>query len=312
MNRSPDVELVLRDYLADDGASARDHVLDVIEERIMRQPQQRAWRVSWRDSHMNSYLKPLLALAAVVVVAVAGFAMLGRATDSRVGGTVSPIPSASPTASASPSTAASSSGVFPQWYSAASDSSGAGILPAGGRTTRAFMPGSTFIVPEGWVNFTDTADFYGLFPDTPANVAEFARSGGIAQSIFMGVVDTPGGLVCDGVGETEGSTAAGLADSLVANKALVTSKPVEITIGGLNGVRVDSHLDPDWTGSCTSNPDDPLTTDHKDYRGRFIFLDIPSGGKLLIIVDSVHAADFETLVAGAMPIVESFDFVIKE
>ena len=85
MNRSPDVELVLRDYFADDSWTAPDHVLDVIEERIMRQPQQRAWRVSWRDSHVNSYLKPLLAVAAIVVVAVAGFAIL-RPPGTGVGG----------------------------------------------------------------------------------------------------------------------------------------------------------------------------------------------------------------------------------
>ena len=72
MNRQPDVELVMRDYFNDDGLPAPDHVLDVIEERIMRQPQQRAWRVSWRDSHVNSYLKPLLAVAAIVVVALFG------------------------------------------------------------------------------------------------------------------------------------------------------------------------------------------------------------------------------------------------
>ena len=76
MNRSPDVEVVLRDYFSDDSSSAPDYVLDVIEERIMRQPQQRAWRVLRRDSHVNSYVKPLLAVAAIVVVAVAGFAVL--------------------------------------------------------------------------------------------------------------------------------------------------------------------------------------------------------------------------------------------
>src|SRR5262249_1999284 len=86
MNRSADVELVLREYFSDDSSSAPDSVLDVIEERIMRQPQQRSWRVSWRDSHVNSNLKPLLAVAAVVVVAVAGFAFL-RPSGASVGGT---------------------------------------------------------------------------------------------------------------------------------------------------------------------------------------------------------------------------------
>jgi hypothetical protein len=92
MNRTSDVDLVLHDYFADDGSSAPDRVLDVIEERIMRQPQQRAWRVSWRDSHVNGYLKPLLAVAAIVVVAVAGFAIF-RPSSAGVGG-----PRATPTA----------------------------------------------------------------------------------------------------------------------------------------------------------------------------------------------------------------------
>ena len=304
MNRIPDVELVLRDYFADDGFIAPDHVLDAVEERIMRQPQQRAWRVLRRDAHVNSYLKPLLAVAAVVVIAVAGIALLGQPSGSGVGGAASPAPSPSPAPSASPSTAPSATAVFPPWFTAASD--GAGILPPGSQTTRAFLPGSSFTLPEGWVNDTDSVDFYGLFPDTPANEAEFALSGGVAQHMFMGIVDTPEGLICDGIG-TEGSTAAELADSLVANEALVTSEPVDVTIGDLTGTRVDAHLDPDSTGSCPPNPDNP-TQDYTDYRGRFIFLDIPGGAKLLMIVDSVHAADFEAYVAEAMPIVESFRF----
>ena len=298
MNRTPDVELVLRDYFADDGFLAPDHVLEVVEERILRQPQQRAWRVLRRDSHVNSYLKPLLAVAAVVVIAVAGITILGRPSDSGVGGAVSPAPSLSPIPSASPSAAASTSAVFPSWYSPESDSNGAGILPAGSGTTRSYLRGSTFSVPEGWVNEFDTANYYGLWPDTPANQAQFDSFGNLANTILMDVVDTPKGLICDGVGDTVGSNAAELADSLVANEALVTSAPVDVTIGALTGVWVDSYLDPDGTGSC---PD-------KDARARFVFLDMPDGGELLIIVDSAHAADFETFLAEAMPVVESFEF----
>jgi hypothetical protein len=298
MNRSPDVELVLRDYFADDGFIAPDYVLDVVEERIMRQPQQRSWRVSWRDSRVNTYLKPLLAVAAVVVIAVAGFALFGQPSDSGVGGAASPAPSPSPVASSSPSPAPSEGAVFPEWYTPEANSGGAGILSPGSGTTESFLRGSTFSVPEAWVNDTDTADFFGLFPNTPANQTEFDSSGSLANTIFMGVVDTPGGLICDGVGDAVGSNAAELADSLVANEALVTSEPVDVTIGDLTGVWVDSYLDPDGTGGCPN----------MDARGRFVFLDIPRGGKLLIIVDSVHSADFEAFVAEAMPVVESFQF----
>jgi hypothetical protein len=311
MNRSPDVELVLHDYFADDSWTAPDHVLDAIEERIKGQPQQRAWRVLRRDSHVNSYLKPLLAVAAVIVIAVAGIAYLGQPSDSGVGGVASPPPSPSPIAPASPSAVPSAAAAFPEWFTPESGSGGAGILPAGARTTQSFLPGSRFTVPAGWVNDVDTAEFYGLFPDTPANEAEYARSGERAQQIFMGVVDTPSLAICEGVGDTHGSTAAELVESLVADDGLVSSEPVEVTIGDLTGTRVDAYLDPDWTQSCTPNSDDPPTKDDKDYRGRFVFLDIPDGGKLLIVVDSVSSADFEPFLAEAMPIVESFQFDIE-
>ena len=102
---------------------------------------------------------------------------------------VSPAPSPSPAASASPSAAPSASAVFPPWY--AGESNGAGILPAGSQTTKSFVPRFTFTVPEGWVNGGDEAGFYALFPDTPANQAEFAASGGLAQEILMGPHESP-------------------------------------------------------------------------------------------------------------------------
>ena len=38
----------------------------------------------------------------------------------------------------------------------------------------------------------------------------------------------------------------------VANEALSTTEPVDVTIGGLSGRQVDLQLSPDWTGSCCS------------------------------------------------------------
>jgi hypothetical protein len=299
MNRTPSVERVLREYLADDGSAAPDYVLDVVADRIGATRQRRTWPLL-RRLQMNTYVK--LAAAAVVAAVAVGAIYLNLPNRNGVGGE-----SPSPAVSASPSAAPSASAVFPQWFTPEGDLSGAGILSPGSQTTRAFVPGSTFSVPRGWVNDTDSADFYGLFPDTPANEDEFALSGGRAQGIFMGIVDTPT-LICDEAGATEGSSAAELADSAVANEALLTSEPVDVTIGRLTGTRVDAWINPAWTGSCPLAPEDPPTKDYKDYRGRFVFLDIPGGGKLLIIIDSVYAADFEAFLAQAMPIVESFEF----
>ena len=75
MNRSPDVELVLRDYFADDSSTAPDHVLDVIEQRIRRQRQQRPWRLPWR-LRMNAPVKLAVIASAVIVVAIAGYNLL--------------------------------------------------------------------------------------------------------------------------------------------------------------------------------------------------------------------------------------------
>ena len=124
----------------------------------------------------------------------------------------------------------------------------------------------------------------------------------------MGIVDTPGVTPCEGIAATSGSTAAELVDSLVANEALVTSEPIDVTLGGLTGTRVDAYIDHDWTGSCTDSSAGPPTKDDKDYRGRFIFLDRPRPGRILMIVDSMHSADFEAFLADAMPVVESWQF----
>ena len=311
MTPKRDIERVLEHWLDDGIDQMPDRVYLTILDRVERQPQQRAWRVSWRDSHVNSYVKPLLAIAAVVVIAVAGIAILGRPSNSDVGGAVSPAPSPSPESSPSPAVSAapsvspSANAVYPAWFTGGTD--GAGILPAGSQTTQSFMGGATFTVPEGWVNDVDNPDEYGLFPDTPANEAEYASSRRIAQAIFMTKVDTPW-LICEEAGEAKGATAAELADSLAANEAFATSEPVEVTIGGLSGRRIDFQLDPAWTGSCALRPGDPPTMDYKDNRGRGIFLDRPDGGKLLIIVDSLNPAGFEAHLAEAMPIIESLKF----
>ena len=120
MTPQRDIERVLERWLDDGINEMPDLVYLSILDRVERQPQQRAWRVSWRDSHVSTYIKPLAAIAAVVLIAVAGIAILGRPSGSGVGGAaspaVSPAPSPSPAASASPSAAPSASAVFPPWY----------------------------------------------------------------------------------------------------------------------------------------------------------------------------------------------------
>jgi hypothetical protein len=306
MTSERDIERLLDRWLADHPTQVADRVLDGVADRIARQSQHQAWRVLGRDHTVNAYLKPLLAVAAVVVIAVAGIGLLGRPANSP-GGAGSPAPTPSPTASAAPSAAASaapSSGIqLPSWYPTG-DANGAGILAAGSHATRAFSPGFSFSVPEGWVNTYDEAGYFTLFPDTPANQAEFERAEGLAHSIYMGPHESPY-FVCQSFENNRGATAAEMVTALVANEAVATTGLVDVAIGGLTGKQFDVRLDPDWTEPC---PGDPPDLDLTDYRVRGLLLDVPGRGVIVIFVDSLHSAEYEAFLAEAMPIIESFQF----
>jgi len=260
---------------------------------------------------MTTNVKLLGAIAAVVAVVFVGYSLLPSAAG--IGGTAptptpSVIPAASPSAvpTAAPSTSPSSSAVFPSWFTPESGSGGAGGLAAGSQATRSLQPGFTFSIPAGWVNSGDSAGFYGLFPDTLANRAEFARSGDLADSIHMGPVESPW-FVCQAVEQYHG-TAAEMTATAAANDALAMSKPVDVTIGGLTGKRFDVQRNPDWTGTCPPEPGDPPLKDALDERTRVFLLDAPGHGVIVIFLGSKHSADHEAFLAQAMPVVQSFDF----
>jgi hypothetical protein len=103
MNRTPDLDLVLREYLADDGISARDDVLDVVADRISRQPQRRSWPFPWRTT-MTTQLKLATAVVAAAIVAVVGWNLLPRGGSNGGTPTPSPTPVLAPTPTASAST----------------------------------------------------------------------------------------------------------------------------------------------------------------------------------------------------------------
>jgi hypothetical protein len=98
MNRTPDVELVLRQWLADEGDIAPDRVLEVVADRIAMQPQRRKWRLLGRLT-LTPAFKYGIAAAAVLVVVVVGYSLLPKGpsvgTQSPVPPTLAPTPSPS-------------------------------------------------------------------------------------------------------------------------------------------------------------------------------------------------------------------------
>jgi hypothetical protein len=169
------------------------------------------------------------------------------------------------------------------------------------------MPGSTFSVPDGWVNSDDSGGHVELFPDTPANQAEFVSSGSLAHSIVMGPHASPW-FVCDSAENNSGATAAEMVAAVTANEALATTGLVDVAIGGLTGKQFDVQLSPDWTGTCAPSPDDPPGLNLGDQRTRGFLLDVPGRGVMVIFVGSLHSAGHEGFLAEAMPILKSFQF----
>ena len=309
MTSERDIERLLDRWFTDRPTVVADRVLDEVADRIGRQPQQRAWRVLRRDSHVNSYLKPLLAVAAVVVIAVAGVAYsrttigLGRRRR-RLAGPFT-IADCIGLAIHGPIGKRRVSGVVHAGAAAAEP----GSCPRAARRPSPSCPaprsasrraGSTTLIRPISSGCSRTRP-----PTRPSSLAPGAPP---KASSWGSLTPRPSSATKSG--------------RLTAPRPRVGRLPgrqrgtCDVRAGRCHDRWLDRHASrrpprPRLDGELPRAPDDPPTKDYKDYRGRFVFLDIPGGGKLLIIVDSVHAADFEALLAEAMPIVESFEFDLE-
>jgi hypothetical protein len=302
MTHERDVERVLERWLADGVDQMPDRVYQSILDRVERQPQQRAWRVSWRDSHVNRYIKPLIAIAAVVLVAVAGITVVGRPSGSNVGGSAA-SPSPSPAPSIAPSAAAT-----PPWddQPQCGDIGCGGPLTAGTYTSTGLQPPVTYTLTTPWVNVRDKRYFFVLYPDTPAN-RTLAAGGSIPRYIL--ILPDPAQVVWEEGCPDErasaalGVDAAGFAEHLASWDGLSVTEPVPVTLSGLSGQQIDVSLQPGWTG-CLPGSAGGLPPAQTPFR--FIVLDKPDGKTMMIVL--VAQPDFDSFVAEAMPVVESFQF----
>jgi len=157
MTTQRDIERLLDIWLRDGPDAVADRVVDGAADRIEHQSQRPAWQVHWRDSHVTTSLRPFAAAAAVIVVAIAGVAVIVALTSR--GGVASPTASPAPSASAGATSSAAAFACF-------GDTTGcAGPLTAGEHVSANFLQGLTFTVPEGWVNVRDIPRTYGLETD---------------------------------------------------------------------------------------------------------------------------------------------------
>jgi hypothetical protein len=318
MTADRDIERVLEHWLVDGVDQMPDRVRLSILDRVEREPQRRAWRVSWRDTHMNTYLKYAVAVAAVVVLGVVGLATFGSRPGSNVGG---PAPSPSPSPSVTPP-ATPLAQATPQWWAVAEtgpcgESGCGGILAPGTYTSRSLTRPLTYTVPTGWVNSRDWPDYFELTPDTPANRTAVAAGDRVSDIVILSgdpAIPVASADCQEGKAEPSvGTSAAEVTGALAAREGLTTSAPVPVTIRALSGSQLDLSVQQGWARICALDPDGPgvaLTISQAVTAGnrvRLILLDTPRGGSIEIKLSS-QIADFDSFVAAAMPIVDSFTF----
>jgi hypothetical protein len=315
MTSQRDFERLLDQWFAEGPDEVNDRVIDEVAERMEHQPQQLAWRASWRDSHVNAYFKPLAAIAAVIAVAVVGITMFGGRTSPNIGVGSSPSPSHSIAPSVADLTPVPTS---PWWVSPddlgrpcgdGPDQNGcAGELSAGTHQSVGLVPPMRFTVPAGWINTQAWAQWYTLMPDTPATRA------GVEERITLIPDFALMESSCeDTQPENSPASSAEIMAAIEAIEGVQTRAARPVTIGRLSGQWVDLQLSAAWTGTCpdaATTPAAPVLGERltRGARFRFIVLDAPGGRNILIKLIAADQAAFESLTTEGLPIVETFEF----
>lgn len=200
-----DIERILDGFLADGTNELADRVLDAALTDINKTPQRRSWWPTWRFAHMNIYAKTAIAAAAVVVVAIVGYRFLPGSGGIGSDATPTPRPSAEP------ATGSLDPGVY--------------YLDSAAVTPARF----TFEVPAGWTARSD--GYIYKHGDQPEELG--LNSYGAVTHVYADACHSAGTL-------TEvGPTVDDLVDALDAQVGTDTPGPVDVTVGGLSGKRVD-------------------------------------------------------------------------
>jgi hypothetical protein len=178
----------------------------------------------------------------------------------------------------------------------------------------------TYTVPDGWAASGDWPETYSLMKQAdyatydPEACSECADQIVVYVNPFAASLDNCAEAAATGVDDT----VDGLVAWLSRHPGLVVSEPQPISIGGLDGSVVDLEMASDWTGTCPAAIDPWIAAPiffngyhlaiGADDRQRFVLLDLGDGNTVGIQVDSRDTADFDSFVAEAMPIVETFSF----
>ena len=315
MTQQREIERVLDVWLADGPTEVPDRVFDVVIDRIERQPQRPGWQVR-DDASLRRAARPLLAVAAVIVVAVLGINLLPLMSNGIGGATPSPSPSPSPSPAASPSaepsrTPAANSLTRESWDA----------LDPGTYVHDLTPPRVTFTVPSGWWLTTDFAPGFGIRPEA------FQTDEGLRVWFDMRL--TVNDAACTEAPDPAlGHTVDDLVTGFTTRPGVVATDPQPVSIGGLDGQWFDLQLAPDWSATCPFDPSqpgvtlftdaDPASNDNSPFWGvsgddrlRLYVLDDTAGSTVMVVINTIDASTFESLLAEAQPVVDSLEFEVS-
>jgi hypothetical protein len=202
----------------------------------------------------------------------------------------------------------------------------------------------SYVVPEGWSWMDDSVGTFVI-----AHFVDGASEGKNPPIVAIAVLAQPrmaddkAGQACGPLGpEPGGATSVDdLVTHITGRPGVVSTEPVEVSIGGYAGQLLDLHIAADWKGGCmapegviTSVPilvtasstpaGGALTAIGPDHPVRVVLLDLGNRRSLAIVIfelDPPRArldveppatgysrSQWEEHVAEAMPIIESFEF----
>lgn len=302
MRPDRDIDVLLDAWLAEGPLEAPDRILDVVADRVHRRRPEPAWRLAWRDSRMNTAIKPILAAAAVLVLSVAGVAVIMNQPSPGIGGPeATPTPIASPSPSPSPSSTEAA-------LCQPTDPSCLGPLAAGRHSTSRIVTPFTFEVPEGWSRVQEKPGYLALErPGETGIVFISADPVAVDQELCSSKADA-----------SVGTSAEDLVGWLTGHPGLTATEPAIVSLGGLSGWTLEAEMRDGWdpfpcplrvnlfSHDGTAVEDDMWWQIDAAERMRLTILD--AGDHVVMIDVEADKADFDAVVAEAAPVVESFDF----
>lgn len=245
MTNDRDIERILDAWLGDGPSELPDRVFDIVADRIERQPQRSAWRPQGRIFDMNTTLRWAAAIAAVAVIAIAGYNFL---PGSSVGG-LTPTPSLQPAPTATFVPTASPTGSDVSTECDLGTTGCAGPLAVGDHRSAEFDPLVTYATEGGlWSNTVDTAAAYVI--DSPDGaLLLWSHPAIVERTAACETTPTSG----------RGNAPNDWIDYITAHPGLVATNVKNVVIGGplLSGGRVGRSVDltasTDWTPACADD-----------------------------------------------------------